>query len=145
MTMEGNRIVREVTLDAVISNVTAATDWINCELEKLDCPLKVQLQIDMAIDELFSNIAYYAYKPGTGSADIRLECEDRLVSITFIDSGIPFNPLDKPDPDVSLPAEQRRQGGLGIFLVKKAMDAVEYRREDGKNILTIRKHMGQKR
>ena len=99
------------------------------------------MQLDVAIDELFTNVASYAYPEGTGEVTVRFTCEDRLVSVTFLDRGIPFNPLERPDPDVSLPAAERKQGGLGIFLVRKTMDDVQYRFEDGRNILTILKHI----
>ena len=91
------------------------------ELEKLDCPVKARRQIDVAIDELFGNIARYAYSPDVGKATVRFSVEeDPLeVTITFIDNGIPFNPLEKSNPDTHLSAEERPIGGLGIFLVKK--------------------------
>ena len=131
--------MQEITLKAEIANVRTVTEWIDEKLEQLACPLKMQMQIDVAIDELFSNIARYAYSGGSGEAVIRFACEDRTVSITFLDRGIPFNPLDLPPPDITLAANERKQGGLGIFLVRKTMDAVEYRYESGRNILTIRK------
>ena len=90
--------------------------------------MKDQLQIQVAVEEIFVNIANYAYTPETGEALIRMRFDrySREVSITLTDSGIPFDPLKKEDPDVTLTAEQRKIGGLGIFMVKKSMDAVEY-------------------
>ena len=107
----------------------------------LDCPMKVQMQIDIAIDEIFSNIARYAYAPDSGNVTVRLETEtDPLaVMITFIDSGMPYNPLTREDPDTKLSAEERQIGGLGIYMVKKSMDALEYVFEDGCNKLSIKK------
>lgn len=133
----------ELTLDAVIENIEKVTDFINLELEKLGCSFKAQMQIDVAIDELFGNIAYYAYAPETGTATVRFEAEGEppCAVITFIDSGKPFNPLANSDPDVTLSAEERQIGGLGIFMVKKTMDDVSYRYDDGQNILTIRKNL----
>ena len=84
--------------------------------------------------------AYYAYAPSTGEATVRVEKIDGGVTLTFIDSGVAYNPLEQKEPDVTLSAEERQVGGLGIFLVKKTMDDMTYRREDGKNILTIRKN-----
>ena len=138
---EGDVTVKEMTVEASVGSIGAVTAWINKELDKLDCPVKARMQIDMAIDEIFANIAMYAYPEGHGSALLRVEYEDGLVSITFIDEGIPYDPLKKEDPDITLSAEEREIGGLGIFLVKKTMDAMEYKRTDGRNILTIRKRI----
>ena len=135
--------MKTLTLAATIDNIPAVTAFIDEALEALDCGIKPQMQIDVAVDELFSNIASYAYAPGVGEAEVSLDFDeaDRTVSITFADSGVPYDPLAKADPDVTLSAEEREIGGLGIFLVKKTMDAVEYARRDGRNVLTIRKRI----
>ena len=134
---------KELTLEATVENIPAVTDFVNAELETLNCPMKAQVQIDVAIDELFSNIAHYAYNPATGPATVRVEIEhDPLaVVVTFIDNGKPYDPLAAPDPDTTLSAEARKIGGLGVFLVKKTMDDVSYAYKDGKNILKIKKHI----
>ena len=105
--------------------------------------MKAQMQIDVAVEELFVNIASYAYQPGVGSATVRLETEQEplTVAITFIDRGVPYDPLAKADPDVTLSAEEREIGGLGIYMVKKSMDGMAYQYKDGQNILTIRKKL----
>ena len=133
--------MKELTLEAVKENITAVTMFVDEQLEALECSMKAQMQLDVAVDELFTNIASYAYPSGTGNATIRLDFDpaDRMFSITFIDSGIPYDPLEKPDPDVTLSAEERSIGGLGIFLVKKTMDDMTYRYENNQNIVTIRK------
>ena len=138
--MGGHRL-KELTVEAVKSNITPVIAFLDEQLESLDCPIKAQMQLDVAVDELFTNIASYAYAPGTGNATIRLDFDpaDRMFSVTFIDSGIPYDPLQKPDPDVTLSAEERTIGGLGIFLVKKTMDEMTYRYESNQNIVTIRK------
>ncbi len=135
--------MNEWTFEATIDNIPSMIDRVNEQLESLDCPMKAQMQIDVAMDEVLANIASYAYGSGTGEATMRFEFEPdtRMVSITFIDSGIPYDPLAKPDPDVTLSVEQRDVGGLGIFLVKKTMDDMTYAREDGRNVLTIRKRI----
>ena len=135
------KTMKEMTLKAVIESIPRITDFVDGEQEALDCPMKEQMEIDVAIDEVFCNIASYAYPSGTGEAQVRFEFDpaDRTVTLTFTDQGVPFNPLEKEDPDVTLSAEKRAIGGLGIFLVKKTMDGVEYVRRDGKNILTLRK------
>jgi len=136
--------MKELTVEAAVENIEVVTDFVNEELEKLDCPLKARRQIDVAIDELFGNIARYAYSPDVGKATVRFSVEENPleVTITFIDNGIPFNPLEKSNPDTHLSAEERPIGGLGIFLVKKSMDMVEYEYKNGQNILKIKKNIG---
>ena len=133
--------MKELTVEAKIENIEAVTDFVNEQLEALDCPMKAQMQIDIAIDELFGNIAHYAYNPEIGKATVRVEViEDPLaVTITFIDNGVPYDPLAKADPDTTLSAEEREIGGLGIYMVKKSMDDITYEYKDGQNILTIKK------
>ncbi len=135
--------MKELTVDAKVENIDVITDFVNTELEAIDCPMKAQMQIDVAIDELFSNIAYYAYKPDVGPATVRVDVvEDPMsVVITFIDGGVPYDPLAKDDPDVTLGADERAIGGLGIYMVKKSMDAITYEYVDGKNVLKIKKNI----
>lgn len=135
--------MKELTLDATVDNIAAVTDFVNEQLEALDCPMKAQMQIDVAIDELFSNIAFYAYDPTVGPATVRVEVKQEPLSvlITFIDHGVPYDPLAKDDPNVNLSLEERQIGGLGIFLVKKTMDNVNYEYRNGQNILTIQKNL----
>jgi len=133
----------ELTVKAVVENIRTVTEFVDEQLEILNCPLKAQLQIGIAIDELFGNIAQYAYCSGVGEATVRVEVtEDPLsVIITFIDQGIPYDPLARANPDTSLPAEEREIGGLGIYMVKKSMDNISYEFREGKNILKIRKNI----
>lgn len=135
--------MKELTLKALVENIPQVTDFIDAQLEAVECPMKAQMQIDVAIDELFSNIAYYAYGDKTGDATVRFDFDEqkRAVSIAFIDCGAPFDPLAKPDPNVTLSVGEREVGGLGIFLVKKTMDDVAYQRQDDRNILTITKNI----
>ena len=135
--------MKELTIAAKIENIEAVTDFVNEQLEALDCPMKAQMQIDIAIDELFGNIAHYAYNPEIGKATVRVEViEDPLaVTITFIDNGVPYDPLAKADPDTTLSAEERDIGGLGIYMVKKSMDDITYENKDGQNILKIKKKL----
>ena len=104
---------------------------------------KLLMKLSIAVEEIFVNIASYAYELETGKATMRLEFEEnpRTVVITFIDEGVPFNPLARPDPDVTLSAEERGIGGLGIFMTKNSVDKMEYEYRDGKNILTLRKEL----
>lgn len=135
--------MKELIVEATIENVPKVMEFVDEQLEQFDCPMKTQMQVDVAVEELFSNIAHYAYNPGIGSATMRVEVvEDPLaVVITFIDNGIPYDPLAKADPDITLPAEEREIGGLGIYMVKKTMDDVSYEYRDGQNILRIKKNI----
>ena len=135
--------MKELTLPATIENIEKVTDFVNEQLEEIECPMKAQMQIDIAIDELFGNIAHYAYNPETGPATVRVEVTEEPISvvITFIDHGVPYDPLKKDDPDITLSAEERAIGGLGVFMVKKTMDEISYEYMDGKNILLIKKNM----
>lgn len=134
--------MKELTIAATVENIEAVTDFVNEQLEMLDCPMKAQMQIDIAIDELFGNIAQYAYKPNVGEATVTVDTLDNPSGavITFIDSGIAYNPLESEEPDITLSAEDRPVGGLGIFMVKKSMDEVAYEYKDGQNILSIKKY-----
>lgn len=133
--------MKELTVEAKVENIDAVTDFVNAALEDYSCSMKAQTQIDVAIDELFGNIARYAYNPEVGKATVQVEMEENtpVVTVTFRDQGMPYNPLNAQDPDVTLSAEEREIGGLGIYLVKKSMDEVLYEYQDGQNILRVRK------
>ena len=135
--------MKELNLAATVENIEVVTDFVNEQLEALDCPMKALMQIDIAIEELFSNIAHYAYNPETGQATVRVEVieDPPAVTITFIDNGVPFDPLVKADPDTTLSAEEREIGGLGIYMVKKSIDDITYEYKNGQNILTIKKSL----
>lgn len=135
--------MKELTIEATVENIEAVTEFVNEQLRFSGCPEKARMQIDIAIDELFGNIAHYAYNPETGPATVRTEvCGDPLsVIITFIDNGVPFDPLKKPDPDVKKSIGEREIGGLGIYMVKKSMDEISYEYRGGQNILTIKKKL----
>ena len=131
----------ELEIEAKVENLDEVLAFVDERLENAGCPMRTQTQIDIAVEEIFVNIASYAYQPGTGNARIGvLVSEDPLaVTIRFIDSGMPYDPLAKEDPDVTLPVEERPIGGLGIYMVKKSMDEVLYEHKDGCNIFTIKK------
>lgn len=135
--------MKELIVEAKTDNLDTVTAFLDEQLEGMGCSMKIQMQLDIAVEEIFVNIASYAYESGTGEAVIRISHEDNpeKAVITFIDEGIPYDPLAKEDPDVSLPAEERQIGGLGIFMVKKTMDDMIYERVDGKNILTLIKNL----
>ena len=135
--------VKELTLEAKVANLQQVLDFVDENLTSMRCPMKILMQIDVAVEAIFVNVASYAYTPNTGSVTIRMDLQEkpRAVVITFIDSGIPYNPLAKEDPDVSLSAEERSIGGLGIFMVKKTMDKMEYEYTDQKNVLKMYKNI----
>lgn len=135
------KMKKQLTIDAVVDNIETVTDFVTGALERYDCPMKAIMQISIAIDELFGNIANYAYRPEVGKATVEVEIlENPLqVIVTFKDNGKPFDPLKVEDPDITSSAEERQVGGLGIYLVKKSMDAITYEYRSGQNILTIKK------
>ena len=143
MQPKATNVIKELTIEATVENIIPVTEFVDAQLEALGCPITAQMQIDVAIDELFANIANYAYTPDVGPATVRVEVEEDplAVVITFIDKGIPYDPLAKEDPDITLSAEEREIGGLGIFMVKQTMDEISYEYKDGQNILTIKKNL----
>ena len=122
--------------DAALADATA---FVEEELEKVDCPLKTVMQITVCLEEMFVNVAHYAYGGVEGEVELVLDYDAGMMSITLIDNGMPFDPLAKEDPDITLAAEDRQIGGLGIFMVKKSMNEVSYERKDDKNIFTMKK------
>ena len=133
----------ELEVEAAVENLSQVAEFVDGHLEEAGCPLKAQMQIDIAVEEIFVNIAHYAYNPEVGKATVRVEVTEEpvTVTITFVDQGIPYDPLAKEDPDVTLSAEEREIGGLGIFMTKKTMDDVSYEYKDGQNILTLKKKL----
>lgn len=133
----------ELETEAVVENLDEVLGFIDEHLDAADCSPKVAMQIRLAAEEIFVNVASYAYQPEKGKAIVRVEItEDPLtVAITFIDHGIPYDPLKKADPDITLSAEERDIGGLGVFLAKKTMDDVTYEYKDGQNILKLKKSL----
>ena len=137
--------MKEMSIDATVENIAPVTEFVNGELALLRCPERVRHQIDVAIDELFGNIAHYAYDPDVGPATVRVEVlrEPLAVVITFIDHGVPYDPLSHAQPDVHAPLQERRPGGLGIFLVRRTMDDVSYEYKNGQNILRLKKRLAE--
>ncbi len=136
-------MAKSMRLDTLMENLDVLTRFVDSELEAAGCPDRVQYQIDIVLDEIFSNIVTYAYPNERGTAVVQVEFAEApsAVRITFQDSGVPFNPLETAEPDITKSAEERSIGGLGIYIVKKTMDEVIYSRENGKNILTIEKRL----
>ena len=133
----------ELTVEATVENLAAVQGFVDEHLEAVGCPMKAQMQIGIAVEEIFVNIAHYAYTPSVGKATVRAEVSGDPVSVTisFLDRGTPYDPLARQDPNVGLPAEEREIGGLGIFMTKQIMDDVSYTYKDGQNILTLKKKL----
>ena len=130
----------ELKVKASDENMQTVNDFIHSVIPS-ECDEMILNQIDLAVEEIFVNIAHYS---GAETATISCECKGDNLEITFADTGLPFNPLEKADPDITLKAEDRQIGGLGIFLTKKFMDSVEYEYRDGKNILKLNKMLTQR-
>ncbi len=134
-------VIKELTVEAIMDNMDEVLGFVDGELESFNYPPRIQLPIDVAVEELYTNIASYSYIPETGPATVRVEVKEEplTVIITFVDNGVPYDPLAKEDPDLDVEVEDRRVGGFGIFMVKNSMDSIRYEYKDGQNILTIEK------
>ena len=132
----------EITVAADLDSLNDVLAFVDGEMERAGCSMKLMTQVNMAVEEIFVNIARYAYHPEAGEASVRCEAggDPFQIVVGFADRGRPFNPLDREDPDVTLDAEARQLGGLGILMAKKLMDEIQYEYRDGKNILTLRKN-----
>jgi anti-sigma regulatory factor (Ser/Thr protein kinase) len=140
---EDSQNSKEIVVDAVTANLSKVAEFVESYLSEIDCPMKSMMQINVAVDEIFANIAAYAYdhKQGRARVKIGFDKEASVFWITFTDRGKPYNPMAKEDPDVTLSASEREIGGLGIFMAKKLMDEINYEYLDGKNILTMKKKL----
>lgn len=133
--------MKQITVEATVENLQKVIDFAEEQLEACDCPMKVSMQLELVIEEIFVNISSYAYHPEIGFATFCMEFEENPAAIrmTFLDKGKPYNPLENDDPDTTLDIDERGIGGLGIFLVKKNVDEISYEYADGKNILRMKK------
>ena len=129
------------TFPAKIESLSDVLGFVEETIEGFECPMKIQTAICVAIEEVFVNVAHYAYPKGEGDMTLHIGFDDQSRTITFrmTDKGVPFDPLAKPDPDITLSAEEREIGGLGIFITKKTMDSLSYSYENGENSLTMMK------
>ncbi len=133
---------KKITITAEVEKLDEVLGFLDSFLEDSGCGMKEQMQLDVALEEMFVNVAHYAYTPQKGDVSIELESSEdpKGVIVTLSDSGTPYNPLAREDPDVTLSAAERQIGGLGIYMVKKSMDEVFYEHKDGKNIFRMRKN-----
>ena len=131
--------MRTLHIKASVNNLSEVLRFTEEIMEEAGIDMKTQMQISLATEELFVNVAEYAYKEEVGSISIEAGMEGGRFTVVLSDRGMPYNPLEHEDPDVTQGAEERPIGGLGIFMVRKTMDIFSYRYEDGKNITTIQK------
>ena len=134
---------KQLTVEAKVDKLDEVLGFVGGILDDAECSMKARIQIDVAVEEIFVNIAHYAYEGSEGTAEIIVHIEDspKTAVMEFRDSGVRFDPLERPDPDTTLSADQRQIGGLGIFLVRNIMDSVKYARKEGKNILSMTKNI----
>lgn len=127
------------TFPAKTEALSDVLGFVEQMLDSFECSIKIQVALCVAIEEVFVNVAHYAYGEGEGnmSLGIGFDEESRAITFRMTDKGIPFDPLKKPDPDISLSADEREIGGLGIFITKKTMDSLTYTYENNENILTM--------
>ena len=136
----------EITVRAAPEQIDAVMNFVNRQLDVLSCPEETRVDLDVAVDELLSNIIRYAYGSETGTVTVCVETQEepKAVILTFLDQGAPFDPLAEERPDTtSLPARERPMGGLGLYLVRSLVDEITYARRDGQNVLTVHKEIGQ--
>lgn len=137
--------MKEFIVEADIKKLDAVHAFIQDSIEGYDCPMAIQFQLEVAVEEIYVNIAYYAYPNTVGITTLRTDVQEGekgpVLTIEILDQGKPYNPLEHADPDVGLALEDRETGGLGIYMVKNSMDALAYRYEDNTNIFTVKKHL----
>ncbi len=131
----------EKTFPAEVKQLDAIQAWVDSLLEAKDCPPSVMVQISVVVEELFVNIANYAYDGAAGDVTLRIAVDDGIFRMQFEDSGKPFDPLAHPALNTKEPLGKRRIGGMGIYIVRKTVDKIDYRRENGRNILTLYKRI----
>ena len=131
------------TFPAKTESLSDVLGFVDQILDSYGCPMKIQMAVCVAIEEVFVNVAHYAYGEGQGEMNLGIgfDEENRTITFRMTDQGVPFDPLQKPDPDITLSAEEREIGGLGIFIAKKTMDSISYAYENGENVLTMIKKL----
>jgi sigma-B regulation protein RsbU (phosphoserine phosphatase) len=132
-----NKTIRNFTKPALKENYKDFKEWLHTTCKEWELNEDISNKLDMCGEELFANICFYAYPNETGDLSVTLEKNDKLVTMVWEDSGVIYNPLQKPDPDLDIPPRERKLGGLGIFMVKQMANDIKYQRINNKNILTL--------
>ena len=128
-------------VNAKLDHYAEVIAFIDQLLDQNGCDEENRLRVQLAVDEIFTNIVNYAYGPEGGKVEIAFSCKDGMAEITFADHGMPYDPLEKDDPDLTLSPEELQVGGLGVFIAKNNMDTISYRYENNRNILTMSKNI----
>ncbi len=128
----------EITVPAVLSELDTVNDFVAQQLERADCPMKIVIAVQTAVEEIFVNVVNYS---GSEYAAVACDLQGDVLTLRICDGGVPYDPLKKPDPDVTLSAQERDIGGLGIFMTKKIMTSVSYEYAGGQNKLTMTKQL----
>lgn len=128
---------KELEMKAKTECLATLLDEVGTMLDKYDWDMAKIVSINICVEEIFVNVAHYAYGEKEGDVTVIIDIDEKRAKFTFIDSGFPYDPLKKPDPDITLSAEERQIGGLGIFMVKKMMSEVSYEFVDEKNCFTM--------
>lgn len=137
------QLKRSLILPNDIETIPQLNEFIDAVAEEVAFDMSLAMSLNLAIEEAVVNVMEYAYPDGEkGNVEIEVTVDEGWLTFIISDSGIAFDPTTKEDADTTLSAEERPIGGLGIFLVKKLMDTIEYQRTDGKNVLTLRKNIG---
>ena len=136
-------IEKELTVEARDEQLAAVQNFVQELLDSAGVSVKEQMQISIAVEEIFVNISHYAYTPDVGYATIRVRITENPaeLALTFLDRGVPYDPTKAQSPDLSLPASEREVGGLGIFMTKQLVDKICYEYRDGQNVLTLLRHL----
>lgn len=137
--------MKELCVPAKLEQLDSVLSFVDSELHQAGCEETVKTQIMVAVEEIFTNISQYAYPKQEGRVTVQLQIieSSAIAQIEIIDQGVPYDPLERQDPNITLSVEKRDIGGLGIFMVKQMMDEVSYRYENKSNILTIRKALSK--
>ena len=135
--------MQELTVEAKVENLDKVNDFINNSISEFNCSKKAIMQLGVIVEEIFVNIASYAYPDKVGFATVQVEIKNNppAVTLTFVDEGVEYNPLTNEDPDLELSVEERGIGGLGIYLVKNIVEEISYNYKDNKNILSLTKNL----
>ncbi|MDE6742634.1 MAG: ATP-binding protein [Lachnospiraceae bacterium] len=130
-----------ITVEAVMGNLEEIRSFVRKKLNETEGDMLSCITLEMVVEEIYTNIASYAYGKHTGIVTVKYSAKQEPLEliVTFMDHGIPYNPLEHKDPDIKAPLEERKIGGNGILMAKKMMDDMQYEFKDGMNILTIRK------
>lgn len=132
--------MKEICLKATLDNLNTVNAFVETELEASQCPMRTAMKIMVALEELYVNVANYAYGEETGDVTVQVDAQPGRMQIRLLDNGMAYDPVANPEPDITLSADERQIGGLGVYMVKKSMDVFTYQRTNNQNMVLIEKH-----